>query len=91
VSDADTANARTLGSRQSDALQNITGSFQQALFDGTNGLGGGAFSVSNNNGASYVSGASGNMRKVDFDASNVARASTETRSTNVAFHPRIHV
>jgi len=89
--DADTENARALGSRQLDATQNITGNFQSVLFDGTGALANGAFSVSANAGSSYAHGTSGNMRKIDFDASNVARASSETRSANVAFYPRIHI
>jgi len=31
------------------------------------------------------------MRKILFNAANVARTATETRGSNTAFHPRIHV
>jgi len=80
-----------MGSRQSDALQNIMGEAQRVLFDGAGAIATGAFSVGSAGGSNYVSGASGNNRRISFDASNVARTSSETRPINTAYAPRIHV
>jgi len=96
--DADTANARTLGSRQQDALQNITGHIDSRPSSGHPGPIAGSAGVfdttqSGHSGSSNVvlNSSSGTSWITTFDASRVARAATETRPVNVAFHPRIHV
>ena len=90
---------RTLNSTQLDALQNITGSFGNILYqtglssyNNTNSNCNGAFQTGSSSYGVYQ-GASGGATTVhagpgegfDFDASNVARTSTETRPRNVAF------
>ena len=90
---------RTLNSSQLDALQNITGSFGNVLYqtglssyNNTNSNCNGAFQTGSSSYGVYQ-GASGGAATVhagpgegfDFDASNVARTSTETRPRNVAF------
>ncbi|MAL02633.1 MAG: hypothetical protein CL536_10985 [Alcaligenaceae bacterium] len=89
--DADTANARVLGSKQLDALQNFTGALTNQVFSGSATNPSGVFSVSGTLGPTFASGASGNVRDVDFDASNIARTSTETRGPNAAFLPVINL
>jgi len=98
--DADNANARTLGSRQLDALQNLNGT----IFSRPYGEWGGAI-VDGYGVFSYVRspgpGGSGSVGLTDsmpgqldvttFDASIVARTSSETRPINTAYAPRIHV
>lgn len=86
--DADTANARALGSRQLDAGQLLTG-VVGAPFDRDVG---GAFRARQGS-TQYFAGsqtAALATQVVDFDSSRVARASTETRSVNVAYAPRLH-
>ena len=86
--DVDTANARALGSRQLDALQNITGTWSNDILrDTTNASG--AFAAGPGNG-SGATGTSGSGNGFTFDASRVARTSSETRGRNVAFMPRLH-
>lgn len=88
--DADTANARTLGSRQLDALQNITGGVNGIrAIPGATATGAASISLL---GASYTTGASADYPNANFsiDASRVCRTSVETRGKNTAFHPRIH-
>jgi len=88
-----------LGSRQADALQNITGHFYaisdyDSTFyvirypDGVFEEGGSALSSSSIHDIVDVHKP---MRKILFNAANVARTATETRGSNTAFHPRIHV
>ena len=81
--DADTANARAVGSRQLDAMQ---GHWHEAR---TAALGGGA---TNNLGRDNGGGiANGMVRKPISDGVNgEPRTSVETRAVNVAYHPRIH-
>jgi hypothetical protein len=86
--DADTANVRALGSRQLDALQNITGTVGQVRT--SLALGTGAFSVIASGTDLAPTGGSANQSYFSFDASRVARTSTETRSLNTAYYPRIH-
>jgi len=97
--DVDNETTRALGSWQNDALQNITGHFY-AICDYNSPFPvilfpSGAFQDGGFNfGTSAIYDIVGNgvaTKKVDFDASVVARTSSETRGTNVAFHPRIHV
>jgi len=91
--DADTANARSLGNRQLDALQHITGNIYDVVGGSSRGASG-AFGVSSSGSgisiagseSSYVGGVS-----FDFDAARTARTSTETRGKNTAYVPRIHV
>jgi len=87
--DADTANARALGSRQLDAIQNITGTWSNVILrDTTNASG--AFAAGPGNG-SGATGTSGSGNGFTFDASRVVRTSSETRGRNVAYVPRLHV
>ena len=97
--DADTANARGLGSRQQDAIQHISGSsgFRSASAVAGAGTGStsGAFAYATRAGSAGASelvlgNAAYNADVLSFDASRVARTSSETRTTNVAYHPRLH-
>jgi len=97
--DADTANARAMGSAQKDALQNITGSFH-AISDHDSefrvirypsGVFGSGGSGVPNSSINDISDTQKPTEKFLFNAANVARTSSETRSSNIAFHPRIHV
>ena len=84
--DVDTANARLLGSTQSDAIQNLTGS---AVLNRTNVTG---FNGVFRNGETYSeapAAGTSTSRQILFDASYVARTSSETRSRNTSFHPRL--
>jgi hypothetical protein len=79
--DADTANARALGSRQVDALQTHIHSFVSILQINDQDRGQSGFSSlysMDNSGTYQTSGPTG-------------RSSSETRPTNTAYHPRIHV
>lgn len=98
--DADTGGSRTLGSRQLDAFQNITGGGTYRGFVG--GSTGSMYTASGVldlvAGGGIMSPYKVNLDTVDtptdrmtFDASRVARTSTETRPRNVAFQPRIHI
>ena len=94
------ANARLLGSHQSDALQNITGEVSY-LSNGSTTLGEpktiGAFRLVDNPSSTNlrftmqttVTNSTSAYRSADFDASRVARTATETRAENVALAPRI--
>lgn len=72
---------RTLGSVQTDALQDITGTL--GIITG-GGPGTGAFAVDGAHVNHLNSGVAGTEPGITFDASRVARTSTETRPTNVA-------
>ncbi|WP_339521547.1 phage tail-collar fiber domain-containing protein [Pseudomonas sp. EL_65y_Pfl2_R96] len=72
---------RTIGSYQVDTLQNITGTFDGYL-DIT--AAGGAFMLSNMSTSSTPLNQKGAYHGVYFDASKVARTSTETRPRNLA-------
>ncbi|WP_454691116.1 hypothetical protein [Achromobacter aloeverae] len=86
-----TANARVLGSRQRDALQNITGGFV-ARYSSIIGTGSGALlGVAGATQDCAVMSAQNSAYQFTFDASRVARTSTETRPANAAYYPRIHV
>ena len=77
--------SRGFGSYQEDALQNITGTagrFQSSFAGTTNS---GAFTLSSSS-AQVGGGGSGAYQTVDFNASLVARTSTETRPKNYALH-----
>lgn len=87
--DADTANARARGSRQLDALQNITGNFGSQLNIQTSASG--AFALAASGTGAYPTGNSGDFNQFTFNASRVARTSTETRATNTAYSPRLHI
>lgn len=67
-----------IGSVQADAIQNITGSFGRAATMGTVT---GPFFMSNA-GAVWNDGGAVSQKTVNFDASLVARTSSETRSLN---------
>lgn len=96
--DTDTANARVMGSRQSDAVQNVTGRIQArssaatvgALIGASGVFSYGAKTDATNSAPLAHDGGNTNTDSVSFDLSRVARTSTETRSANVALHPRIH-
>lgn len=81
IRDPDT---RAVGSTQTDALQNITGNI--TISDhGPTGLTNGAFQRNGVTGADIVFSDNGTSNQgFTFDASRVARTSTETRPTNVA-------
>lgn len=92
------ANARALGSYQADALQNITGTIVSRKFSDTahgmisNATGAFAYGLSAGKpGSSAVAGAPSTTRQdiSTFDASLVARTSTETRGMNTALAPRM--
>ena len=89
-----------LGSYQRDALQNITGKFGvRDIRDAAMNIGiiiqqYGAFHESQSaigagNNTAANSANVGTYRETAFDASRVARTSTETRSSNTALAPRI--
>jgi microcystin-dependent protein len=87
--------SRSFSTTQNDALQNITG--RVATFANGASLGGNwHVEPQNATGSFYTTSSSGSMTTggggagagylhVDFDASRVARASTETRPANIAF------
>lgn len=91
--DADTANARTLGSGQLDAQQghrhrwsdtNVTTASATFISGGS-----AAYAGSGSQNALYVDGTgSGTLASGGF---GTPRVSSENRSRNVAFHPRIHI
>lgn len=88
--DADTANARALGSRQRDASQRIVGQF--GLRNTVDvAINGGAITQSSAGGTAAV-GTSGFGPYVvmQFDSALNTRTSSETRSASAAFHPRVH-
>ncbi len=103
--DADTANARALGTRQLDALQNITASLNGSTSAGYQFLGEWASAAEANAAATGALGLSHISKAgfpdttsvafvgtgITFDASRVARTSAETRGANAAFVPRVHV
>ncbi|MHB2240885.1 phage tail-collar fiber domain-containing protein [Pseudomonas monsensis] len=72
---------RTIGSSQVDTLQNITGAFDGYLDITTAG---GAFSLNNMSISSTPLNQKNAYHGVYFDASKVARTSTETRPRNLA-------
>ncbi|MBV4476160.1 phage tail-collar fiber domain-containing protein [Pseudomonas botevensis] len=72
---------RELGTYQLDALQNIQGGFDGYIDVKTAG---GAFTSLNVSGVALPSSASSGYHGLNFDASRVARTSTETRPRNVA-------
>ncbi len=78
---------RALLSAQSDTLQNITGSFLD-MTTGPNNNTVGAFTSSTltPNLASIATGGTYKQENYYFDASRVARTSTETRARNIAFN-----
>ncbi|EMX5464801.1 tail fiber protein [Escherichia coli] len=78
---------RALLSAQSDTLQNITGSFWD-MTTGPNNNTVGAFTSSTviPNLASIATGGAYKQANYYFDASLVARTSTETRARNIAFN-----
>ncbi|WP_313377763.1 phage tail protein [Achromobacter insolitus] len=98
--DADTAAVRALGTAQRDALQQITANagFRPIGSGGGAGTGGGvggAFGYTIRTGAAGASEISLGVNQYNadgltFDASRVARTSSETRPMNTAYHPRIH-
>ncbi|SSW66597.1 hypothetical protein AVE30378_02136 [Achromobacter veterisilvae] len=100
--DADTANARALGSAQMDALQQISGTFGlRRLNDGNSLVGNSGVSGA----FTFAAGARGPSPRLQSatDAATLAddqltwsassggaRTSMETRGRNTAYHPRIH-
>lgn len=87
-------------SRQLDAMQKLSGTAGFRPSDNAAGAGtgsnvSGVFRYTARAGASGASeillgGGSANGDVLSVDASLVARTSTETRSANAAYHPRIH-
>ncbi|MFC3340670.1 hypothetical protein ACFOEY_20190 [Paracandidimonas soli] len=89
-----TANARLLGSSQWDALQNITGTFAAGSATGfpASTLTTGAFVAGQGGTLGNMLGTqTGSTRYLGFNASSVARTSSETRGANVALAPRLYV
>lgn len=97
--DLDTANARALGSKQTDAMQRIVG---EAHFRPATGIGGGAlggltsgvFTAAIKGGSPGASPievlqSSGNADLLAIDTALNSRTSSETRGSNAALHPRI--
>jgi competence protein ComGC len=75
---------RVIGSYQDDTLQNIKASMVLQLNGPTSGISG-AFSRSSAGGQNHARGNySGNYDRINFDASRVARTSSETRPKNIA-------
>ncbi|QQB34691.1 hypothetical protein I6I07_29700 [Achromobacter deleyi] len=105
--DVDTANARLLGKRQADAAQRVTGSWMVRPFGtnespdiaGILNSSQGAISVTSREGSGgagrvtpLANDAGGGVQDlVVFDSSRVSRTSAETRPTNIAAVPRLHM
>jgi len=75
---------RTFGSSQLDALQNITGVIGYVVQGGGGNGTSGAFTVSTVVSGVLTTGGSYSAFNVSYDASRVARTSTETRTRNLA-------
>ncbi len=86
---ADTNQARAIGSYQADALQKITGTFGSVLNIQSSAIG--AFALAASGNAAYPTGNSGDFNQFTFDSSRVTRSASETRGMNTAFAPRIHL
>jgi hypothetical protein len=82
-----TANARPLGGRQSDALQNVVGSVGD--FPSLVAVSSGPFAMQVAGSGGYGAG-DVTYHRARFDLSRAARTSTETRGLNTAYYPRIH-
>ena len=85
--DADTANARALGSKQLDAVQKIVGA--AGSFDDSVGFFSGALYKFGPASFDVTTSPSGNGINLGFDSSKVARSSTETRGPNTALAPML--
>jgi hypothetical protein len=83
------ANARVLGDKQLDALQNINGTLGDFLV--SQSAASGAFTKAIVGQSTYGAGTVGDYERSTFDASNVARTSVETRGSNTAFLPVINL
>jgi len=81
-----TANARQLGTKQSDSLQNIYGGNFRVVGASDNTGANGAFQSVENTIVTLGTGAT-KILAATFDASRVARTSVETRAANLALHP----
>ncbi|MCE4053467.1 phage tail protein [Pseudomonas sp. Au-Pse12] len=75
---------RTLGSSQTDALQNITGTMTVYTQFGPSNLATGAFTVEDGGGQGESYSLSSTRPRFTFDASRVARTAAETRPRNLA-------
>ncbi len=75
--------SRTFAAKQGDTLQNITGTVGQFDAAFSNTVSTGAFTTTQVNDTTG-GGGSGKYLTADFDASRVARTSTETRPANIA-------
>lgn len=73
---------RAVGSYQLDALQNLIGNLGSTLDVMSSASG--AFAIAASGTGAYATGNTGNFKQFTFDASRVARTSTETRGRNVA-------
>jgi hypothetical protein len=89
--DADTANARALGSRQDDAFQaHRTGNIQISS-GGTTPINKLASTIVNEGGPTLSNPYVGNYAQLLSDGTHgTLRMGFETRSINLAFAPRIH-
>lgn len=91
------ANARVLGTAQGDAIQNITGELSIRNIGVHNLVFGSELGALRNLtvtneislGGESTSSPTPNTSKISFDASRVARTSSETRGPNTALSPRI--
>lgn len=99
--DLDTANARALGSRQADAMQRITASFDlrrmangDSLVGNAGTFGAMAFAATGGGVSTTMdlatSAATLGDNRISLDSGRVARSANETRGVNTAYHPRIH-
>lgn len=73
---------RAVGSYQLDALQNLIGGLGSTLDVMSSASG--AFAIAASGTGAYATGNTGNFKQFTFDASRVARTSTETRARNVS-------
>lgn len=89
--DADTANARLLGSSQNDAVERIVGSMRLAEMIGGVPSTGVFLEERNPVENSYRMAGAGFSSTVSFDSKRVARSSVETRPVNTSLHPRIQI
>lgn len=85
---------RYLASSQGDALQRLYGAIEKVQIAAGGGVTSGVLSLSPwTEYGQYITSAELGQRiaNIGFNADAVARTSAETRPTNVALHPRIHV
>ena len=87
--DADTANARLLGSKQGDASEQITGTWPTNGTAPSGGVSGAFYHQVSGSTVSAAADIADGTGLITFDSSRVARTSDETRPQNTAFLPFI--